>query len=398
MPHSSASELLLQPDMDFLRDLRDRAGDSFLRCYQCGTCAAVCPFARESLELPRREMLLAQWGQKHLLLNDPNLWVCTTCGNCARLCPREVDIPGTIAALREIAVLESAPPQELGKAFEHTLGRGNPLGEPARTRAAWTQDAGVEVPVMAQLARPVDVLFYVECYWSYHPRGRAAARAMARTLSALGVDFAILGQEERCVGDSQRLGGETGLFEELAQRNIEVLSRYDFRLLVTPDPHAFHALRKHYPALGWQGEVMHYSQFLEEQLPRLSLHPLPDVRVTYHDPCYLGRYSGIYDPPRQILASIPGLNLIEMEHSRENSLCCGGGGGGVWNSGFTATQVSERLSERRVREAVAAGAEVLVVACPFEVSLFEDAIKATGNEGRLVVRDIVELVDASLRA
>ncbi len=398
MADAAAPDLVLRPDFDFIRELQERAGDSFLRCYQCGTCSAVCPFAKEGLELPRREMLLAQWGQKAELLGDPNLWVCTTCGNCARLCPREVDIPGTIAALREVAMLENSLPKELGKAFENTLGRGNPLGEPARKRADWTRDAGVQVPVLSEIRRPIEVLLYVECYWSYHPRGRQAAQAMARTLSALGVDFAILGSEEKCIGDSQRLSGETGLFEELAEDNIATLSKYDFRLLVTPDPHAFNALRRRYPGLGWQGEVQHYSQFLAERIAQMTLHAVTQRRVTYHDPCYLGRHNGEYEAPRRILEAIPGLDLVEMEHCRENGFCCGAGGGGVWNSGFVATQVGERLADRRVREAVAAGADVLAVACPFEVSLFEDAIKATGNEGRLVVRDIIELLDEAMQA
>ena len=386
----------LVPDLDFVSQLVERAGDSFKRCYQCGTCSAVCPFAAEDLELPRKQMLLAQWGMKSQLLDDPILWVCTTCGNCARLCPREVDIPGTITAIREAVLVESGISPELSKAFENTVMRGNPLGSPARRRADWAKQAGVDVPIMSTLDRPADVLFYVECYWSFHERGQQAAQAMARTLNRLGVDWAILGTEERCIADSQRVAGESGLFEEEAAKNMATLGKYRFNRLVTPDPHAFNALKNQYPKLGATYPVQHYTQFLAERLSDLPLQPIPERLVTFHDPCYLGRHNGEYEAPRRLLEAIPGVRLTEMAHCRAEGFCCGGGGGGVWNSGFVAEQVDERLAVRRVREAVASHAEVLAVCCPFEVSLFEDAVKLTGNEGKLVVRDIIELLDESL--
>jgi Fe-S oxidoreductase len=386
----------LRPDISFIAALTERAGDSFKRCYQCGTCSVVCPFAFQGTQLPRKEMLLAQWGLKEELFDSPNLWICTTCGNCARMCPRDVDIPGTIRAARELFTLERGISTELATAFENTVRHGNPLGMPARRRAEWTAEAGVPVPVMAQLDRPVDVLFFTECYWSYHPRGVQAARAMARTLTTLGVDFAILGTEERCVADSQRLAGELGIFEEAAEHNIGLLTKYDFRRLVTPDPHAFNAFRNLYPALGGSWDVLHYTQLLAQHIPQMELRPIADRTVTFHDPCYLGRHNGEFEAPRRLLEAIPGLTLKEMAHCRANGYCCGGGGGGMWNSGFLKEHVDERLAEVRIREAVATGAEVLAVCCPFEVSLFEDAVKSTGNDGRIIVRDIIELLDESL--
>jgi Fe-S oxidoreductase len=392
------SVLQLTPDGAFIEALTERSGDSFKSCYQCGTCSAVCPFEFMGLGLPRKEMALAQWGLKDELLSSDALWVCTTCGNCARVCPREVDIPGTIAAARDLYLLERGVSSELQTALESTARHGNPLGMPARKRADWTKDAGVEVPVMAKLGRPVDVLFFTECYWSFHPRGVQAAQAMARVLTALGVDFAILGAEERCVADSQRLAGETGLFEQAAEHNIEVLSKYEFGRIVTPDPHAYNAFKNLYPALGGEFEVMHYTQFLSGLLSQMSLGALPERKVTFHDPCYLGRHNGEFEAPRALLQAIPGIDLIEMGHCRENGYCCGGGGGGMWNSSYVAEHVDERLAEVRVREAAATGAEMLAVCCPFEVSLFEDAVKNTGNDGKLLVRDIIELLDESLHA
>ncbi|MGA7910196.1 MAG: (Fe-S)-binding protein [Candidatus Dormiibacterota bacterium] len=391
-----AAPLQLRPDAAFIAQLVERAGDSFKSCYQCGTCSVVCPFAFQGTQLPRKEMLLAQWGLKDELFASPNLWTCTTCGNCARLCPREVDIPGTIRAARELYVLERNISPELATAFENTSRHGNPLGMPARKRADWTVGTGVEVPIMAKLDRPVDVLLFTECYWSYHPRGVQAAQAMARTLSKLGVDFAILGTEERCVADSQRLAGEVGIFEEAAEHNIGVLGKYGFKQLITPDPHAFNAFRNLYPKYGGSWDVLHYTQFLASRIAEMELKPIPERTVTFHDPCYLGRHNGEFEAPRRLLEAIPGLRLTEMAHCRENGYCCGGGGGGMWNSGFVKEHVDQRLSEVRVREAVSTGADMLAVCCPFEVSLFEDAVKSTGNDGRLIVRDIIELLDESL--
>jgi Fe-S oxidoreductase len=388
--------LPLQPDTSFIEQLVERAGDSFKSCYQCGTCSAVCPFTYADIMMPRKEMLLAQWGLKDELFDSANLWICTTCGNCARVCPREVDIPGTIRAARDLFLLERGVSAELQTALESTSRHGNPLGMPARKRADWAKGAGVDVPIMGKLDRPVDVLFFTECYWSYHPRGVMAAQAMARTMSRLGIDYAILGVEERCVADSQRLAGESGLFEEAAEHNIATLQKYEFKRLVTPDPHAYNAFKNLYPDMGGSWDAWHYTQMLASYLPSMELRPIAEQTVTFHDPCYLGRHNGEFEAPRQLLNAIPGVNLIEMGHCRENGYCCGGGGGGMWNSGFVAEHVEGRLAEVRVREAVSTGAEMLAVCCPFEVSLFEDAVKNTGNDGKLVVRDIVELLDESL--
>ncbi len=398
MNQSVLIPLPMRPDLEFIDRLTELAGDSFTQCYQCGTCSVVCPFAFQGTGLPRREMALAQWGLKEELLASPNLWICTTCGNCARVCPREVDIPGTIRAARELFLLERDPSRELATAFENTSRHGNPLGQSARKRSDWIATAGVEVPVMASLGRPVEVLFFTECYWSYHPRGIEAAQAMARIMAALKTDWAVLGTEERCVADSQRLAGESGVFEEAAAANIATLEKYRFTRLVTPDPHAYNAFRNLYPQLGGSYQVQHYTQFLAERVDDLRLAPIAPRRVTFHDPCYLGRHNGEYEAPRRLIEAIPGLEMIEMGHCRANGYCCGGGGGEIWNSGFTREHVDERLSEVRVREAVAAGADVLAVCCPFEVSLFEDAVKSTGHQGQLEVRDIVELMGESLQA
>ena len=280
--------------------------------------------------------------------------------------------------------------------FEKTFRYGNALGENPRRRAQWTRGAGVDVKILSSDPTPVDVLFYVEDYWSYHPRGQQAAQAFARIATALGIDWGILGHEEKTLGDSQRLAGEKGLFDSLVEDVTAVLAKYEFNRIATPDPHGFNALVKEYPKRGHTFEALHYTQLLAPLVDKIEWKRSLDVKVTFHDPCYLGRHNGEYDAPRTLLRAIPGVDLVEMGRCRENGYCCGGGGGGMWLDGFTRDHVSERLSERRVREAADSGADILAVCCPYEVSRFEDAAKSTGN-AHLQVRDIVELMDEAMR-
>lgn len=302
-------------------------------------------------------------------------------------------------AAREEAMAQGKPvPAELQGVFESTFKQGNALGQSARKRAAWTKGAGVPVRQLPKEdpPAPVQYLFYVEDYWSFHPRGHDAAQACARIFHALGVDYGILAHEERTLGDSQRLAGEKGLFEMLVEQVAETLGNYEFKQIVTPDPHAFNALKSVYPKYGHTFDVLHYTQLLAPLVDKLEFRRELEYTVTFHDPCYLGRHHGEYDAPRTLLQAIPGLKLTEMMRCRENGYCCGGGGGGMWLDGHTVNHTSERLSERRVREAAESGADVLAVCCPYEVSRFEDAAKSTNLDGQLRVMDIAELLDEAL--
>ena len=369
-------------------------GESLEWCYGCGKCVPVCPVDLVGEYGPRKIHRKVQTGTD--LFHDPDLWLCTTCMNCLRVCPKEVDMIKIMPAVREQAVSEGEVPAELQDVFEKTFRYGNCLGENARRRHAWTKNAGVPVRVLsASDPGPVDVLVWVEDYWSYHPRGQQAAQAFARVATALGIDWAIVGPEEKTVADSQRLAGEKGLFEAMMEDVTATLAKYQFNRIVTPDPHAYNAFTKVYPKYGHEYEVLHYTQLLAPLMDQATFVKEIGLDVTFHDPCYLGRHGGEYDAPRVLLKSIPGLNLIEMERSRENGYCCGGGGGGMWLDGFTANHTSERLSERRVREAAETGAVALAVCCPYEVSRFEDGAKSTGNES-LRVPDIIELLDEAM--
>lgn len=370
-------------------------GESLEWCYGCGKCIPVCPVDVVGEYGPRKLHRKVQTGTD--LLADPDLWLCTTCGNCLRVCPKEVDMIQIMPAVRDAALSGgNAVPGELQDVFEKTFRYGNALGENPRRRAQWTKAAGAPVRILPNDPGPVDVLFYVEDYWSYHPRGQDAARAFARVAAALGIDWAILGHEEKTLGDSQRLAGEKGLFDALVEDVTATLAKYEFARIVTPDPHAFNALVKEYPKRGHTFEALHYTQLLAPLAGQLVWAKELNLKATFHDPCYLGRHNGEYDAPRTLIQAIPGVELVEMGRCRENGYCCGGGGGGMWLDGFTRNHTAERLSERRVREAAQSGADVLVVCCPYEVSRFEDAAKSTGND-QLRVADIIELIDEAMR-
>ncbi|HEY5691501.1 MAG TPA: heterodisulfide reductase-related iron-sulfur binding cluster [Cyclobacteriaceae bacterium] len=363
-------------------------------CYQCGQCVPVCPVNNVGHYGPLRIFRDLQVGTD--LLTSDTLWECTTCMNCLRVCPKSVDMVKIMPAVREQAVLEGNVPEELQTAFTNTFEYGNPLGESQKKRADWIQQAGVPVPIMKEIKKPVDVLWFVESYPAYHIRGKQASGALARIFNKLNIDFGILGIEEKDTCDSQRLAGEIGLFEEFAEYNIKTLKKYQFDKLLVTDPHALNAFKKEYPKHGGEFNVIHYTTYLAPLMSQLNFAKKLNYKVTFHDPCYLGRHNGEYEAPRNILQGIPGIELVEMGRCREQSYCCGGGGGGMWLDGFMADQVNERLSENRVKEAVSTGADVLAVCCPYEVSRFEDAVKSTGNEGKLLVKDIAELMDEAM--
>jgi Fe-S oxidoreductase len=303
-----------------------------------------------------------------------------------------------MARAKEELILAGKVPAELQLALENSQRYGNVLGQSPRKRADWTKGLQVTVPVFGKEKKSAEVLWYVGDYASYHPRVQATSRALAKIFSALGVDFAILGADESGDGDSQRLAGERGLFEVLAAKNAQAFRKYTFDEIITTDPHAFNAIKNIYPMLGFAFPVRHYTQFLAARLDQLKplLKQPVNGKITFHDPCYLGRANNIYDEPRALLQALPGAELVEMSHSGKTSLCCGGGGGGMWLDGFHWEKAHTRTSEWRIREALASGATTLAVACPYEPPRFEDAIKTIREASGMEVRDVVELLAESM--
>jgi Fe-S oxidoreductase len=376
-------------------------GERIRACLQCGTCSGVCPFGYLMGFPPGRMIAYLRAERFENVLNSDSVWMCVSCYACTALCPKEIPLTlGLMTRAKEELLLAGNVPTELQDALMNSQRYGNPLGESPRKRADWTRGLDFEIPLLRQEKRAVDVLWFVSDYPSYHPRVQVTTRAMAKILQLLGIDFAILGPEENSDGDSQRLAGERGLFEMLAEKNGKTLARYDFNKIITSDPHAFNAFRNEYPKLGISYPVQHFVEFIADQIDELKPHlkQVPEQRVTFHDPCYLGRANNVYDAPRTILAAVPGLELVEMPHNRTNSLCCGGGGGGMWLDGFQWEKAHVRLSEWRVQEAVSVKADVLAVACPYEPPRFEDAAKMVEGAGRLAVKDIAEILADSIEA
>jgi len=370
-------------------------GENIKACLQCASCSGACPFGYLMDFPPGRMIAWMRAGIFDEVMDTDTVWMCISCYACTEVCPKDIPLtPGLMTRAKEELLLAGNVPTELQSALEFSQRYGNPLGESPRKRADWAKDLQPEVPIMRKAKRPVNVLWFVGDYPSYHPRVQQSTKALYKVLNALGIDYGILGPEENSDGDTQRLAGEKGLFEMLAEKNGKAFSRYEFNEIITTDPHAYNAIKNEYPQLGIEYPVKHFTEFLAERLDDLKplLKGNGEVKVTYHDPCYLGRANKVYDQPRALLEAIPGVELVEMSHNRTTSLCCGGGGGGMWLDGFQWEKAHVRLSEWRVSEAVTAGADVLAVACPYEPPRFEDAAKMVEGAGNLAVKDIAELL------
>ena len=375
-------------------------GKRILTCIQCGTCAGTCPYGEYMDFPPRRIINMLRRGRIEEVFKSDSMLRCVACYACMAKCPRGIRLSDVLLPLvKEQAIVHHpALPAELQKTLQNILRYGNPMGESSRKRVAWKTTSKVPVPVMAELQRPVDVLWFVECYTSYYGRGQDNSRATAKLLNTLGIDFAILGNEEKCAGDCGQLSWESGLFETLTDFNMEIFKKYRFNRMITGDAHAYNAFRIRYPMYGFNYRIDHTHMLLAEKLEQLKpkLTKKLNYTVTYHDSCCLGRRAGMYDEPRALLRAIPGIKLVDMVHNRANSVCCGGGGGGMWLDTFFKEKGMERLSERRVKEAIATGADVLAVSCPYEIFRFEDALKVIPHDKPMIVRDVTELLAESL--
>jgi len=299
-----------------------------------------------------------------------------------------------IVQLRRKLVEEGEMDPQLRKTLQTIHKTGNSFGESRRKRAAWTKTLGF--PVKDARKEAVDVLWFVGDYASFDPRSQQVTRALARVFHDAGLDFGILYEGESNSGNDVRRVGEEGLFEMLATKNVEVLTECSFNRIVTSDPHSLNALANEYPDFGGRWTVLHHTELLLELLQdgRMAAPTPLGYRVTYHDPCYLGRHNGGYDAPRELLERL-GCELVEMPRNRDNSFCCGAGGGQIWIADQPG--MTERPSENRIREALElAAVDVFVVSCPKDVTMYEDAIRTTGSSERLRLRELTELVDEAL--
>jgi len=375
-------------------------------CTECGRCQAACPaYLTEKPLSPFKvihnlrghfmnEMkpLLSEkdYQEKQIVpevVSDESMWACTTCGACMQECPPFIEHVQAIVDMRRYFVLtEASFPQEAQPVFRNMEVNYNPWAFGYADRANWAE--GLEVPLASE-KNSFDVLYWVGCAGSFDDRGKEVSRAMVELMNMAGVDFAILGTEEKCCGDSARRMGNEYLAQMLIDSNIETLKKYEFNRIVTTCPHGYNALKAEYPQFGLEIAVVHHTEFLLELIREGKLKPtrVENGRGIYHDSCYLGRYNDIIDQPRDLLNSIDGVKLGEFDRSRKRSFCCGAGGGRMW----LEETIGERINENRVDEALSRGAEQIFTACPFCMTMFEDGLKARDEE-EVRVRDIAEIV------
>ena len=361
-------------------------GDAFKSCFQCGLCDTVCPWNRVRDFSMRKLVRQAAFGMTEI--ESEEMWLCTTCGRCPQKCPRDVKQIDSGVALRRIATEYGVFPSSVkpirGIAASLT-GEGNPLNEERQNRAKWAEGLPVKT-----FEEEMELLYFPGCYLSYDPRLKKVSQATAKILNAAGVDFGILGTEENCCGESIRKTGDEELFKKLAKDNIKTWIDHGVKTILVSSPHCYHTFKNEYPEFRVDFEIVHMTQFLAQLLQegRLELKGEYQARVTYHDPCYLGRHNGVYDEPREVLRQVPGLELVEMADSRWDSLCCGGGGGRIWME----TPKGERFCDIRVEQALAVEAAVLATACPYCISNFEDSKLTLDVVDDIQIRDITEIV------
>ena len=366
-----------------------------LHCIQCGSCSGICPLGF-AMEFPPSKIISSiRAGIYTNVTQSESVWLCIACSACTANCPTLIPVTESIMTkTKEELILSGNVPAELQTAFENSQRYRNPMGESPRKRANWVESMDYPVPILGRDNPAVDVLWFVGDYGSYHSTVIPATVAFAKIMNALKINFGILGNQESSDGDSQRLAGEQGLFEMLAEKNARIFEKFDFKEIITTDPHAYNALKNAYPEIGISYPASHYSQFLYEKIDQLKplLKKEVKARVTFHDPCYLGRVNGIYEEPRDLIRSVPGVEIVEMFHNRENSLCCGGGGGGMWLDGFHWENSHARSSEWRVKEALEVEADIMVVACPYEKPRFLDATKNVAGAETMEILDLSEFL------
>ncbi len=378
--------------------------DLLHRCFRCGYCKFTADFAQYNCPPYRRFRLesFSPGGRMWLIRAvqagelPPGqgfakiLYTCTMCGNCVEECRFKFhdDLMKIITAARTDLVERSIVPPAVRDFFKNIYTSGNPWKASQEERGRWAEEAGIPLFDGSQ-----DYLLYVGCIGSYDRRARKIVLALAELFSEGDLSFGILGEQESCDGNEVFRMGEDGLFQYLAERNIASFRSKGVKKIVTLSPHAFNIMTHEYPKLGGAFDIVHYTELLSKFINDGKLaerSPAPPLRVTYHDPCFLGRWNRRYDDPRSILHGLPGVLLVEMEANRENARCCGGGGGNFYTDFLGSGEDSP--ARLRIREAAATGADRLVLACPTCMTMFADAVKVEGLEERLAVLDIAELL------
>ncbi len=370
--------------------IKASGGEAFKKCFQCGLCDILCPWNKVRPFSMRKTVREAAFGFTDIESED--LWLCTTCGKCPTHCPRDVRQIESGIALRKIAAEYDILPTSAApiRGINGSLtGEGNPFNEDRKKRGDWAKELSIK-----KFDEETEILYFTGCYYSYDPRLKKAAAATAKILKKAGANFGILGEKENCCGESIRKTGNEQLFKKLAKENIKTFIDNGVKKILVSSPHCYHTFKNEYSEFMTTFEVIHITEYLSELFNSKKLKITKDYnkKVAYHDPCYLGRHNGIYNQPREILKQIPGLELLELEETKENSLCCGGGGGRIWME----TQKGERFSDIRLQQAIDAEAEVLVTACPYCVANFEDSKLTVKGSENIKIKEISEIIAETL--
>ena len=398
-------------------------------CMRCGRCEEVCPATASGKPLNPKTIVLKSrriLQQREVeatcsllrrdsgssrdlpdlfdVIEDDEVWSCTTCRSCVEQCPVAIDQLDKVLELRRYLTNEGRLAGSAAKALESMGMRGNPWQLKQSDRMVWAEGLDVEVPVLAEIQdtgatgdgtepEPVDYLFFVGCAGSYDPRAQKVTQALVRLLARAGVSFAVLGVEETCSCEAGRRMGEEMLFQVGGGTLKETIGRYRFRAILTQCPHCYNTFRNEYPQLGADWKVVHHSELLQDLVAsgRLPVTPSSGSMVAYHDSCYLGRYNDIYQAPRAVLAAA-GLSLKEPRRHGREGFCCGGGGGRMWSE----IKIGEPIEFLRTRELLESGARMIATACPFCKIMLDDGVKHEGLEDRLAVQDIAEMLDEAL--
>ena len=374
------------PFKEVIDEIKEKGGDAVKFCYQCGKCDTVCPWNRVRKFSMRKLIREATFGVSEI--EKEEIWRCTTCGKCPQRCPRDVKQIDDMISLRRMATgygVFPAAVKPYRTVSSGLTGQGNPFNEDRKTRADWAEGLNVKT-----FAEGMDVLYFPCCYCSYDPRLKKVAQATVKILQKAGVDFGILGSKENCCGESIRRTGNEEVFKKLAKENIKTFIDNGVKKILVSSPHCYHTFKNEYPDFKVNFDVIHVSQYLSGLVNEGKLQITKEYgkKITYHDPCYLGRHNGVYDEPRGVLNKIPGLELNEMPETRVDSLCCGMGGGRIW----AETEKHERFSNLRVEQAIELGAEEVVTSCPYCITALEDSRLVTNHADDIQIKDITEIL------
>ena len=383
-------------------------------CTNCGRCQDACPAWATGKPLSPRKVV--QDLKVHMLKaadnqanqpdivptlvgeapNEAEIWACTTCGACQETCPVYVEhIVKIIDLRRNLVLAQSKMPETAQLMLRNMQSRGHPWAgiQSLRLRGDWT--SGLELKILAE-GDNVNTLFWVGCTGALAERNVAATLSMTKVLKAAGVGFGVLGEAETCCGDPARRAGYEFQFQIMAEQNIEIFKSYNIKEIITLCPHCYNTIKNEYPKYGGDFKVVHYTQLIADFIGqgKLKLTRELNSRITYHDPCYLGRYNGVYLEPRRILRAIPETKVEEMERSRNTGFCCGGGGGHMW---IEEQPGSTKINQMRLEDVVKTGADTIVTACPYCLQMFEESIEHKEMKDSLKARDLVELVEEAMK-